>query len=105
MERTELNTTVLKTTFDSLEKASQTLGITSGELIDRMTLNWEAKDPVYAAQLILEDIIGHCNRLEEHQVGEAVQIVLAIIKGCIGDLTPERIKQTAAEYFEHLSRD
>ena len=99
MQKTDLNMKVLDTTKKSLETVAEEMGVSVGELIDRMALNWEVKDSTYAAQLILEDMILHFSHLEDYQIDEALVIVLNVLKLCDDTPTAENLKRAVEKYF------
>ena len=100
INKTELNITVLEETEKALRKTAESVGMSVGDVIDRMALNWQAQDPVYAAQLILEGIIMNTHHLKDPEINEALIIVFSVIKKCMDDLSAENIRKACEEYFD-----
>lgn len=104
LKTVELKATVLDSTEKALQKTAEAVGMYVGEVIDRIALNWQAQDPIYAAQLILEDVIINTNHLKDPEINEALMIVLSVIEKCMDDLSAENIRKAAAEYFETFKK-
>lgn len=107
MEKTnfeEITATVLPQTKNALENMSEVSGISVGEIIDRMTLKWSPKDPEYAAQLILDEMVIHSRYLGPEDFNRTVSIVLAVIKKSLAIDEPEAIKKFIDE-IEQILKD
>jgi len=101
MIKTTLNTEVLETTKNALELRASKLKMSVGDILDRVVLNWKAQDPVYAAQLVLEDLMIHFEDLKDYQIEETLSIILTVLRKCTksGDLSPKAIKTAVEEHF------
>lgn len=93
----EITVKVLSETEASLLESSELTGMSAGQLIDRMTLNWEADNPEVAAILILQDMITHIQKLDQEQINQAFMIVLGVIKESLAKYEPEIIKKLVAQ--------
>lgn len=93
----EITVKVLSETEASLLESSELTGMSAGQLIDRMTLNWEADNPEVAAILILQDMITHIQKLDQEQINQAFMIVLGVIKESLAKDEPEIIKKLVAQ--------
>lgn len=103
MEKTILNCEVLKITEKALSDIAKEMGMTVGEVIDRVALNWKAQDPVYAAQLILEEIAIIFHHLKKNQAGESLVFVLNVLNLCNNDYSAESIKKATEAYFSRCN--
>ncbi len=101
IEKSTISITVLKETEEALKSASNAVGVTVGEIVDRLALNWQVKDPAYAAQMILEEMIIHTSGLSKEEVNDVFVIVFSIIQQCGNDLTAEKIKCVLDSAYEN----
>ena len=90
----ELNTTVLPQTMTALGELKEATGLSEGEIIDRVLVRWQAKDPQTAAQLILDAILIHTNQLGSDDFNKAILGVLTLLKGSLSDTEPKEIVET-----------
>ena len=75
--------TVLSNTKEVIEKICKSIGLTSGELIDRLILRWEPQEPMCAAQLILDNIYINTRKMNNSQFDKTIAIVFTVIKECL----------------------
>lgn len=75
--------TVLSNTKEVIEKICKSIGLTSGELIDRLILRWEPQEPMCAAQLILDNIYINTRKMNNSQFDKTIAIVFNVIKECL----------------------
>ena len=68
----ELNTSVLPQTMTALGELKEATGLSEGEIIDRVLVRWQAKDPQTAAQLILDAILIYTNQLGSDDFNKAI---------------------------------
>lgn len=90
----ELNTTVLPQTMTALGKLKEATELSEGEIIDRVLVRRQAKDPQTAAQLILYAILIHTNQLGSDDFNKAIFEVLTLLKGSLSDTEPKEIVET-----------
>lgn len=94
---TTLTATVLYKTEEALKNLSEVSGLSVGEIIDRLVVNWEAHDAVYPSQLILEDMVMHTQKLDRKHLNLTFAIVLSVIKKSMSDDEPEALKRIVEE--------
>lgn len=94
---TEITATVLQQTKDSIDGMCEVSGLSAGEIIDRMALNWNAKVPEHAIQLILDDMVIHTKNLSPEDFNLTVYGILAVIKRSLSKDEPEAIKKVIDE--------
>lgn len=99
---TEITATVLQQTKDSIESMCEVSGLSVGEIIDRMALNWSAKDPDHAIQLILDDMVIHTRNLSPADFNLTVAGILAVLKRGLAKDEPEAIKKVLEEIEQML---
>ncbi|MBP3480646.1 MAG: hypothetical protein J6K66_03475 [Clostridia bacterium] len=75
--------TVLNDTRCSIEQICKLTGMTSGELIDRLVLKWEPRDPMCAAQLILDSIVIYTRKMNDEQFDKTIAVVFNVLKECL----------------------
>ena len=90
----KLSANILPQTKKCLDKLKEATGLSDGEIIDRVLVRWQAKDPQIAAQLILDAILIHTNQLEPDDFNKAIFEVLTLLKGSLSDTEPEEIIET-----------
>lgn len=94
---TTLTATVLNKTEEALKHMGELSGLSAGEVIDRLVVNWEAHDAVFASQLILEDMVMHTRLLDREHLNLTFAIVLSVIKKSMSDDEPEALKRLVEE--------
>lgn len=102
-EYTEITITVLKETGDHLKEMAELTHSSLGHIVDRFALNWAVKDPIYAAYLILEDLLMHTVNLDWDGTNQALAIVVAGIKNGLADNDPEALKEMVRKLDETLN--
>lgn len=80
---TEIQLTVLNITKEILNETSEKTGMTSGELIDRLVLKWEPRNPMCAAQLILDSIVIYTRKMNDEQFDKTIAVVFGVVKECL----------------------
>lgn len=70
--------TVQKQTAESIHQLQEQIGLTPGELIDRLLLKREAKTAEAAALLICEEIAIVTGKLDTEEKEKAIEKVLAV---------------------------
>lgn len=101
MKKTLLTIEVLETTEKALKNTAEAMEMSVGAVIDRMALNWETKDPIYAAQLVLEEMAINFHRLSPEGINSALILIFDVIKRCIDNPTPENIRKATEEFFSN----
>lgn len=91
-EYTEITINILKETEENLREMAALSHSSTGHMIDRMAMNWVAKEPVIAANLILEDLLTHTVNFDLHETNQAIAIVLAIIRKSLDCNDPQALK-------------
>ena len=86
-----------------MSDTAKEMGMTVGEVIDRVALNWKAQDPVHAAQLILEEIAINFHHLKQHQADAAMIFILNVLNSCNGEYTSDSIKKATEVYFSRCN--
>jgi len=76
----EITVRVCKETEAALKEGHDLIGLSYGELIDRMILGWEAPDPTIALDLILTSILTHCRRLTMDEYDQTLVMLVSIIE-------------------------
>lgn len=94
---TMLTATVLHKTDESLKQLCEVSGLSVGEVIDRLIVNWEAHDAIFASQLILEDMLMHTRLLDREQLSLTFTIILSVIKRSMAEDEPESLKRVVEE--------
>ena len=79
----ELNTTVLPQTMTALGELKEATGLSEGEIIDRVLVRWQAKDPQTAAQLILDAIMIHTYLLTPEELSQSIVEVVTVLKNSL----------------------
>ena len=76
----EITVRVCKETEAALKEGHELIGLSYGELIDRMVMAWEASDPTIALDLILTSILTHCRRLTPEEYDHTLVMLVSIIE-------------------------
>ncbi len=94
---TTLAATILCKTDESLKQLCEVSGLSVGEVIDRLIINWEAHDAIFASQLILEDMLMHTRLLDREQLSLTFTIILSVIKKSMNEDDPDSLKRVVEE--------
>ena len=96
----EITATVMKQTQEYLEVHSTELGLTTGEVIDRLVVNIKAPTPEFAATWVCEQLVLTTSSLAQKDTHEAVYSCLALFALSLfrDGIRPEAL------WFEVLSR-
>lgn len=101
---TEITVTVLQQTKNSIEVVCETSGLSIGEIIDRMALNWSANDLDHTIKLILDDMVIHTRNLSPDDFNLTVIGILDVIKRSLAKDNPKAIKKVIEE-IEQMLKD
>lgn len=80
---TKINATVLSQTKAILGDHSSILGLSIGEVIDRLTLRFSPSSADLAAILVLDAIVMAFHDLSSEQINDALGAVLGEIRECL----------------------
>ena len=100
----ELNATVCTETKVLLDETSEKIGLSVGEIIDRLVLNCCPEDPEVAATIMLDHILLAGAKLNQETFNEAILSLLKVIAESFSENEPEDIKDTMnsiLDKFEH----
>lgn len=100
MEMVNLQISVLKKTADLLNDSSENNGMTPGQIIDQMALNWTSNNPKIVAQLILDDIATHTPKLTSEGFDTAIETVLSVIDEFYENSDKSSFKETIENLYE-----
>lgn len=79
----KLSANILPQTKKSLDELKEATGLSEGEIIDRVLVRWQAKDPQTAAQLILDAIMIHTYLLTPEELSQSIIEVVTVLKNSI----------------------
>jgi len=96
----EINATVMKQTCEYLEDHSKGLGLSIGEVIDRLVVNIKAPSPEIATTWVCEQFVLTTGALDQDNTREALYSTLALF---VLPLFKEGIRPENV-WFEVLSR-
>ena len=99
---TELKTIVCSETKMFLEETGERLGISAGEIIDRLVLKCSPKDAEDAALLMLDYIFLSCSGLTHETFNDAIYSVLKVIENSFAEDVPEETKSTMKSILNKL---
>lgn len=102
---TELNVTVCNKTKTLLEDTAQILGLTEGEVVDRLVVKCCPEEPEYASQLILDHIVICCAKLDQDGFNEAIYSVLKTIEESFENYVLEETKGTMKSILDKFDLD
>ena len=79
----KLSANILPQTKKSLGELKEATGLSEGEIIDRVLVRWQAKDPQIAAQLILDAIMIHTYLLTPEELSQSIVEVVTVLKNSL----------------------
>ena len=79
----KLSANILPQTKKSLDELKEATGLSEGEIIDRVLVRWQAKDPQTAAQLILDAIMIHTYLLTPEELSQSIVEVVTVLKNSL----------------------
>ena len=102
---TELKTTVCNETKVFLEETGKSLGISAGEIIDRLVLKCCPQDAQDASLLMLDYIFLSCARLDHETFNDAIYSVLKVLENSFAEDVPDETKSTMKSILDRLNED
>lgn len=99
---TEIKITVLEQTANLLNNTSESAGMTPGQIVDQMALNWASDNPKAVAQLILDDIATHSPNLTSEGFDIAIETVLSVIEEYYENNDKVSFKETIENLSEKI---
>lgn len=79
----KLSANILPQTKKSLDELKEATGLSEGEILDRVLVRWQAKDPQIAAQLILDAIMIHTYLLTPEELSQSIVEVVTVLKNSL----------------------
>ena len=79
----KLSANILPQTKKSLDELKEATGLSEGEILDRVLVRWQAKDPQTAAQLILDAIMIHTYLLTPEELSQSIVEVVTVLKNSL----------------------
>ena len=79
----KLSANILPQTKKCLDELKEATGLSEGEIIDRVLVRWQAKDPQTAAQLILDAIMIHTYLLTPEELSQSIVEVVTVLKNSL----------------------
>lgn len=102
-EYTEIAITVLKDTAEHLTEMAELTHSSVGHMVDRLALNWAVDEPIYAAYLILEDLLTHTVNLDWDGTNQALALVIAVIRKGLTEADPQALRDAVRKLEEALN--
>lgn len=102
-EYTEITITVLKETEEHIKEMAELTHTSVGHIVDRLALNWAVDEPIYAAYLILEDLLTHTISLDWDGTNQALALVVAVIRKGLTDADPQALREAVRKLDEALN--
>lgn len=76
----EMNVTVINKTYDAIKDLAKNLGLSDGEVVDRLFLDYNTNDPVKAAQIVLDNLAICTYKMDNHKFELTALVMLTVIK-------------------------
>lgn len=102
-EYTEITVSVLKETEEHIKEMAELTHTSLGHIVDRLALNWAVDEPIYAAYLILEDLLTHTISLDLDGTNQALALVVAVIRKGLTDADPRALREAVRKLDESLN--